>query len=230
MEDGLTLEELESIRRLDTCTVSNAIEQFELRLRNEGFADGSINCLFPQMPAVIGYAVTGRVRTSTPPPAGHRYHDRTDWWNHILSVPGPRIVVLQDIDRRPGLGAFVGEIHASILAALNCTAMVTNGAVRDLEKVPSTGLQFFAGSVSVSHAYAHLVDFGGPVTVGGLEVRPGDLLHADRHGLLRIPKTIASQIPSVVEELQQKERKLMELCKSREFSLERLREAVQSLD
>ena len=230
MEDDLTLEDLEAIRGLDTCTVSNAIEQFDLRLRNEGFADASIACQFPQFPPAIGYAVTGRVRSSTPPPVGHTYYDRTDWWNYVLSIPGPRVVVIEDIDRRPGLGAFVGEVHANILMALGCTALVTNGAVRDLEKVRCAGFHFFAGSVSVSHAYVHMVDFGGPVTVGGLEVRPGDLIHADRHGVLKVPKSIARQIPTAAGELLEKERRVIQLCQSREFSVERLREAVQSLD
>src|SRR5581483_9151427 len=104
--------------------VSNAIETFGVRLRNEGFTDRRIHCMFPQLPPVIGYAVTATIRCSTPPPVGHEYADRTDWWNHILKTPAPRIVVVQDVDDTPGLGAFVGEVHADILRALGCVAYV----------------------------------------------------------------------------------------------------------
>src|SRR5438046_2305933 len=85
--------QLEALRRLDTCTVSNAIETLEVRLRNEGFADSSVRCLFPQLTPMLGYAVTARIRCSGPPIEGHAYLERTDWWNIILSIPAPRVVV-----------------------------------------------------------------------------------------------------------------------------------------
>ena len=142
--------------------MSNAIETFDVRLRNEGFADGRLRCLYPDHRPVVGYAVTARIRCSAPPPVGHSYHDRTDWWNYIVSVPAPRIVVVQDVDERPGLGAFVGDVHAHILQALGCVAYATNGSVRDLDDVHDLGFQFFASGVAVSHAFAHIVDFGQP--------------------------------------------------------------------
>jgi regulator of RNase E activity RraA len=135
----LTAEALDHIRRFDTCAIANAIELFEQRLRNEGSTDASIHCLFPDLPTVVGYATTARVRSASPPPVGHSYHDRTDWWTHILSIPAPRIVVVQDMDGAPGLGAFVGEVHVEILRALGCTAYVTNGGVRDLPAVRRIG-------------------------------------------------------------------------------------------
>ena len=117
----------------------------------------------------MGYAATARIRTANPPMEGHGYsYERTDWWNHILSIPAPRIVVIEDVDEPAGLGAFVGEVNANILLALRCEGLVTNGAVRDLDEVRRSGFQMFAGNVSVSHAYAHIFDFGGPVKVGGL--------------------------------------------------------------
>src|ERR1051325_7415855 len=95
---------VEALRRLDTCTVSNAIETFEKRLRNEGFADSSVRCLFPQLGTMVGHAVTVRIRSSSPPPDAHPYLDRTDWWSFIQAVPAPRVVVIQDLDREVGLG------------------------------------------------------------------------------------------------------------------------------
>jgi regulator of RNase E activity RraA len=219
---------LEAIRRLDTCTVANAIETFELRLRNEGFTDGSVRCLFPGFTPMLGYAVTAKIRCAGPPPDGHSYLDRTDWWNYILTIPAPRVVVIQDVDKSPGGGGFVGEVHSSILRALECVGAVTNGAVRDLPAVQATGFHLFAGSVSVSHSYAHIVEIGCTVEVGRLKVQPGDLLHGDCHGVLSIPVEIAPQVPAVAARIIEKERKLISLCRSSDFSLEKLRRTVKS--
>ena len=108
--------------------------------------------------------------------------------------PKPRVIVLQDADHEPGLGAFVGEIHATIGLALNCVGCVTNGAVRDLPAVEATGFQLFARHVSVSHAYAHITEFGEPVEIDGLKISSGDLLFGDLHGVLSIPLSIAAQV------------------------------------
>ncbi len=229
MPDILTFDQLESIRRLDACTLSNAIETFDLRLRNEGFADASIRCLFDKLPPMLGYAATGRIRCSGPPPVGHSYFERTDWWNNILTIPSPRVTVVQDIDGRPGLGGFVGEVHASILRAMGCVGSVTNGGARDLPAVESMGYALFAGNVAVSRAYVHMIDFGGPVEVGGLTVHPGDLIFGDCHGILAIPKEIAGQLPAVAARLLVKERKIIGLCRSPEFSPEKLRAAIEEL-
>ncbi len=229
MNSSLTSEQLAALRRLDTCKVANAIETFGVRLRNEGFADSSLRCMFEQLPPMVGYAVTTRVRTSVPPMGGDNYHDRTDWWNYLLTIPAPRVVVVQDVETKPGLGSLVGEVHANILNALGCVGLVTNGAVRDLNAIESTGFQFFAGHVAVSHAYAHIFEFGSAVEVGGLKIQPGDLLHGDRHGVLSIPKEIAADIPAVAAAQYEKERKVIGLCRSPNFSVEKLREVIREL-
>ncbi|MGH9431095.1 MAG: RraA family protein [Terriglobia bacterium] len=190
MERSLTPEQFEALRRLDGCAVANAIETFDVRQRNEGFTNASIRCIFGQLPPMLGYAVTGRIRSAAAPtvpslPAvrGFSFADRTDWWSYVLTIPVPRVVVLEDIDHSAGLGAFMGEVHASICQALGCVGYVTNGSVRDLNAVNSLGFHFFAGHLSVSHAYAHIVEFGHPVEVGGVQVQTGDLIHGDRHGV-----------------------------------------------
>lgn len=230
MGNILAPEQLEALRRLSTCSVSNVIETFEVRLRNAGFADSSIRCIFEDFPPIVGYAATARVRTSVPPMHGHNYLDRTDWWNAILKVPAPRVVVVEDVEKRPGLGSFVGEVHANILSALGCVAVVTNGAVRDLLQVRSTGFQCFAGNVAVSHAYAHIFQFGTAVEIGGLKIEPGDLLHGDQHGILKVPIEIASGIPAVARELLEKEQRLIAMCRSDDFSLDKLRELFRRLN
>lgn len=220
---------LDALRRLDTCRVANAIETFGVRLRNEGFTNGTVRCLFPDRPAVAGHAVTARIRTATPPPVGHAYYDRTDWWTYIQQVPSPRFVVVQDLDDPSGLGAFMGEVHANILHALGCVAFATNGAVRDVPAVRDLGLQLFAGRVSPSHAFAHIVDFGQAVEVAGLQVESGALLLADGHGILSIPEAVAALIPSVVAAMKTRERRVIEYCRTPEFSIEQLRAIVQDL-
>jgi len=207
--------------------VASTIETFGVRLRNAGFADSSVRCIFEDLPPMVGYAATARIRTTDPPMEGHSYYERTDWWNHILTIPTPRVVVVEDMDTPPGLGAFVGEVHANILVALDCVGLVTNGAVRDVPGARSAGFQMFARNVSVSHAYAHVFDFGGTVEVGHLKVRPGDLIHADRHGVQTIPAEVAGRIPPAAQKIQEVRRRLIELCRSADFSLEKLRQAIR---
>jgi 4-hydroxy-4-methyl-2-oxoglutarate aldolase len=228
MKTELTTVPLGQLRSLSTCVVASAVEAFRVRLPNTGFADSTIRCMFDGHPPVAGYAATARIRSANPPMEGHGYtYGRADFWNHILSTPAPRIVVLEDVDGPPGLGAFVGEVNASILLALGCECLVTNGAVRDLAEVRTTGLQMFAGNVSVSHAYAHILDVGGPVKVGGLAVQPGDLLHGDGNGIQTIPLEIAALVPAMAFKILLRRKRLVELCQGANFSLDAVRGAIQ---
>jgi 4-hydroxy-4-methyl-2-oxoglutarate aldolase len=220
---------LQQFCRLSTCIVASAIETFRVRLPNTGFADSSIRCVFEERPPVAGYAATARIRSAQPPMEGHGYYfDRTDWWNHILTIPAPRVVVIEDLDRPPGLGAFIGEVNANILLALGCVGMVTNGAVRDLPDIRQAGLQLFAGNVSVSHAYAHVFEFGGTVEVGKLKVRPGDLIHADRHGVHTVPFEVAAKVPAVAHQILENRQRVTGLCRSGNFTIEKLRESFST--
>lgn len=222
---------IEQFRRLSTCLVASAIETFQARLPNTGFADSRVRCILGDLGPVAGYAATARIRTSTPPMEGRGYHyARTDWWDHILAIPAPRIVVIEDIDDPPGLGAFIGEVNANILSSLGCAAAITNGGVRDLSEIRSLGFSLFAGNVSVSHSYAHIFDFGGPVMVGGMEVRPGDLLHGDIHGVQTIPRAIAEKIPAAAQDILRKRESVVSVCRSTGSSVEQLRKVVQSFE
>jgi 4-hydroxy-4-methyl-2-oxoglutarate aldolase len=226
MNGNLSPEQLEALRRLDACTLANAIETFHERLRNEGFIDNSIHCLFPRLQPMLGYAATIKLRGSAPPTADGNYPERTDWWDYVVSLPTPRVVVVEDLATRQGLGSLVGSVHMNILRALQCVGVVTNGSVRDLPAAESAGFHYFAGSVTVSHAYVHIVEIGKPVEVGGLKIQSGDLLHGDVHGVQSIPLDIAGQVPNVAARIAAKEQALIDLCRSPEFSLEKLRAAV----
>jgi 4-hydroxy-4-methyl-2-oxoglutarate aldolase len=221
--------QLEELRQLSTCVTASAIETFGVRMHNTGFADSRIGCIFGELPAVVGYAATARIRSANPPMErhGYFYYDRADWWKHILTVPEPRVVVIEDLDERPGLGAFVGAVHAQILQAMGCVALVTNGAVRDLPEIRPSGFQLFAAHVAVSHAYAHVFDFGGKVRVGGLEVSPGDLVQGDLHGVQTIPLELADRVPATAREILKRRKRLMDVCRSKDFSVEKLQEVMK---
>jgi 4-hydroxy-4-methyl-2-oxoglutarate aldolase len=226
-KNSLPADVFEKIRHLDACTVSNVIERFDVRPRNEGFVYGDVVCRFPHFPPMLGYAVTACIRSSAPPTTSPPitsgcYYDRMDFWRYLVTLPEPRVMILQDTDNLPGFGAFVGEIHAQIALALRCVGCVTNGAVRDLAAVEAAGFHLFSSRVSVSHAYAHIVDFGGAVEVGGLKVHPGDLVHGDCHGVLTIPQSIAAEIPDAASSCVAEERSLIKLCHSPAITLDTL--------
>ena len=227
MNAVLTPEQLEELRRIDACTLANAIETFHERLRNEGFVDHTVSCLFPKLPPMIGYAATIRIRGSAPPTAAGLYAERTDWWDYILSLPAPRIVIVQDVATKAGLGSLLGAVQVNILRALGCVGAVTNGSVRDIPAIETLGFPIFAGGLSVSHAYIHIVEFGTPVEIGGLKIASGDLVHGDLHGVQTIPGEIAAKIPPVAGQIISRQKQLIELCQSPDFSPEKLRAALE---
>jgi len=222
MNSNLSLAEIEKLRRYDTCTLSNAIERLNIRPRNEGFINGAVTCRFPHMPPVIGYAVTARMRSSMMPIDGRCYHEHADWWRYVASIAGPRMLVIQDADHSVGVGALFGEVHARISRALGSVACVTNGAVRDVPGIEALGFQLLSGSLSVSHAYAHVMEFGEPVEIGGLRISSGDLLHGDLHGVHTIPIEAARELAGVAEQVLRDDRELFELTERQDFSVDML--------
>jgi len=214
----LTTERLEALRQFDTCTIANAIERFGVRLRNQGFTQPGLQCVTGGFPRALGYAATYTVRSTDPPMTGVSYLDRTDWWSHIGRLPTPRIAVFQDLAAGPGSGSCVGQVHAAILQAFHCEAVVTNGLVRDLPGVAGMRFPMFARGVAVSHSYAHQVDYGTPVEIFGLRIGPGDLLYADCHGVISIPLEIAAELPKVAGEIRAREARIVDVCLSPDFS------------
>jgi len=213
---------LRALQTLNTPTVANAIETFNLRPRNQGFMDASVRCMLPGLGVMVGYAVTAKIRAAEPPAPGAAV-PRRRMWEYILSIPEPRVVVIQDLDDPP-VGSFWGEVNANIHRALGCVGTVTNGGVRDLDEVEQLGFHLFASQVHVSHAYVHVVEIGTPVEVGGLTVHPGDLLHGDKHGVIQIPLEIAPDLFRAAKEVEARERRIIEVCQSPDFSIEKLSE------
>jgi regulator of RNase E activity RraA len=145
-------------------------------------------------------------------------------------VPKPWVVVVDDLDYPRPVGSFWGEVNGSVYKALGAVGTITNGGVRDLPEVRATGFHFFSSCLLVSHAYVHVVEAGAPVTIGGLTVRPGDLLHGDEHGVTSIPLELARDLPKAARDLEARERKLIDYARSDSFSPEALAERYRRED
>ena len=219
--DGiLKPEEIEALRKISSPTIANAIETFDIRPRGEGFTGVGVNCLFPERGAMIGYACTAMIHSGQPA-APKRLASRTDYWEYVKQAPWPKVSVVQDLSHVP-LGAYFGEVNSHIHLALGSEGLLTNGTVRDIDEVRGTDFKVFASGVTVSHGFAHLEDFNRTVKVFGMTVVPGDLIHADKHGAVIIPKSIAAQVVSAARAIEKEERVMITLCKSEGFSISAL--------
>jgi 4-hydroxy-4-methyl-2-oxoglutarate aldolase len=218
----LTTQQIDALKKITSPSVANAIETFKVRPREEGNVSSSIRALFPEMGPMVGYAVTALIRAERGPIEGHRA-STFGWWDFVQSIPAPRVIVVHDLDDPQGQGAQWGEVQANIHRALGCVGVVTDGSVRDLDEVRALNFQFCAAHVSVSHANIHMVDFGLPVKVGGVWIKPGDLVHADQHGVVTVPPEIAAQIPEAIAKVEADERKIISVCQAPGFSADKLK-------
>jgi len=225
---SLTQQEVDALRKITSPSVANAIETFKVRPREEGNVSSEIRALFPEFGPMVGYAVTALIRAESGPIDGHRA-STFGWWDFVKSIPAPRVVVVHDLDEPRGQGAQWGEVQANIHRALGCVGVVTDGSVRDLDEVRALGFQFCAAHVSVSHANVHMVDFGIPVKVGGVFIKPGDLIHADQHGVVTIPHDVATRIPDAIARVEADERRIISVCQSPDFSTDKLRALYQQI-
>ena len=224
---NINTELLAALAQFSTPTISNAIEVFGVRPRNEGYMGPEIRPLTPLSKPVVGLACTGKFRAAQPPSLGEQA-PHSAYWDWLTTQPEPRIVVLQDLDDPPAVGSFWGEVQATIHKALGCVGTITNGGVRDIPEVSKMGFAFFAAAAIVSHAYVHLVEYGQPVEVGGLTVASGDLLHADEHGVVHIPKEIAPLLPKAARAYEDVEQTFIGQVREAGFSPEKLKRAHQA--
>ena len=191
---------LEELAKYDTPTICNAIELFDFRPRNTGFMNAAIKACFPQMPPMVGYAVTSTFRSMAPPRAGDVYAGMSDQVTAFENLPGPPVIVYQDLDD-PVISATFGEVMCTVYKSFGAKGLITSGAGRDLDQVERLGFPCFTNGAICSHGYCHTLAVNVPVTVGGICIYPGDLVHGDRNGVSTIPLEIASEIPQVCEEL-----------------------------
>ena len=229
--DILSITELDALRRYNTPTISNAIELFDVRPRHLGFLPHTIRCLLPELGPIIGYAVTSRTRAFRLELDEKPADLLPDYFRYVAAQPGPKISVGWDQDQPAGLGAQFGEVTATIHQKLGCVGHITSGCPRDLDEVRALGFQLFGLNPCVSHAYVRLVDFGTPVVIGGVEIHSGDLIHADKHGVCLIPHEVAPKLADACAEVERRERPILDICRSENFSLEeyiKLRVAAES--
>jgi 4-hydroxy-4-methyl-2-oxoglutarate aldolase len=221
-----TQQELDSLRGLTVPTLANALELFEALPRNSGYCDASMKCHYPDLPLMIGYAVTARVSADQPPSQVRPGIHEPDYWRYVLSQPGPKVAVVQDIDNPPR-GALWGEWNSNVHKALGCVGMVTDGAARDLDGVRKLNFHFFSTCILPTHAYGAFIDYGGSVRVAGLVVNPGDLLVGDQHGVLFIPAGVPLlELAQAAQRIDELEGEIFALCQSPDFSVD----ALEKLD
>jgi regulator of RNase E activity RraA len=213
---------IEYLKSVDSPTLSNAIETLELQPRDAGFTPLQIRCLFPELGRLCGYAVTAQVETIT---GMHPTEERTfvDLFKAVEGSPKPAVVAFQEIGGRADYAAHCGEVMATAFTRLGAVGLVTDAGVRDVPEVRALRFHYFARGTVVSHASFRIVRVGVPIQILGVELKPGDLLHGDENGLLRIPVPALAGLPQAVDRVRLRERRLMEFMRSPEFSVEKLK-------
>ncbi|HTS41369.1 MAG TPA: RraA family protein [Xanthobacteraceae bacterium] len=207
--------QFEFLRSIDTPTVCNLLEVVAPERRGFGYTVRHLHCIFPDLPPMVGFAKTVTMRAQDKVPLGEAGYmaKRLDYLDYVAAAPQPGIAVIQDLDDIVGFGAFWGEVQTNIHKALGCLGTITNGSVRDIPAV-APGFQMLAGSISPSHAWVHVVDFGCTVNIHGMAVRSGDLIHADRHGAVVVPVETIDPMKTAAEGLAAKEAKIINAAKS----------------
>lgn len=211
--NALSSKYVAELARFDTATICNAIEMFEVRPRTEGYMGERIQSLCPKLGVMVGFASTATVRASDIATGRDVYQSLEEQLSMFAELPGPPVVVAQDLDD-PCVAATVGEVICSILRSAGVAGMVTSGAVRDVAQVRELGFPLFASATICSHGYAHTVAINQPAEVGGVVVRPGDLLHGDANGVTTIPLEIADELPHVCQEYMAAEKIVLDCCQA----------------
>jgi 4-hydroxy-4-methyl-2-oxoglutarate aldolase len=210
---GIPLADLELLGKFDTPTVCNVIELFDHRPRTAGYMDQRIQACFPMLPPMVGYASTATFRSAAPPRSGNVYSSLSEQVASFALLPGPPIVVFQDLDN-PVCSATFGEVMCSSYKAFGAAGLITSGAGRDLDQVEALRFPCFTSGTICAHGYCHIVQGDVPVHVGGVMVHPGDLIHGDRNGVTTIPLEIASAVAHACAEFMAAEAVVLDYVKA----------------
>lgn len=221
---AISADVIAALGKYDTPTVCNVIELFDVRPRNTGFMNDSIRACFPAMPPMVGFALTTTFRSQAPPREGDVYAGMSQQVEGFPDLPGPAVVVFQDLDE-PTVSATFGEVMCSVYKAFGAAGIVTSGAGRDLDQVEALGFPAFTDGTICAHGYCHMLQMNVSVTVGGIVIEPGDLLHGDRNGVTTIPLPIASEVPDACREFMAAEQILLDYLKGGDVSPAGLTEA-----
>ena len=218
----LTTEELEALRQIDSPTVSNAIEQFGVRGRVDGFAGWELRCAFPEQETMLGYAVTCTADSTTASRCDERGLLRL--WEAVEAAPKPVVLVIKDIGKERSRSCHMGEVMATTAKALGAVGCVSDGGLRDVKEVGALrGFQYFCPGFVVSHGNPVICEVNVPVTLDGLAVRPEDLVHGDVNGVLVIPESIADRVAAQALRVRAAEREILDFVRSPGLTVEKLR-------
>jgi len=225
----LTKEQFEFLRSIDTPTVCNLLEMVAPERRGMGYTVKHLHCPFPDLPPMVGFAKTVTIKTKDKVPLGEASYmsKRLDYLDYVAATPLPSIVVIEDLDgEHAGFGAFWGEVQSNLHKALGCIGTITNGSIRDIPAIPP-GFQMLAGSISPSHAYVHVLDFGVPVTVHGMATMSGDLIHADRHGAVVVPVATVAAMKPAFDKLMAQEARIIQASRAPGATVESIKAAMR---
>ncbi len=212
---------LNVLRSVDTPTVCNAIEAAQGKRGFNNFTKATMVASAPEEKSVVGYALTAKIAATSAPeePAESLKERRMAYYKYMAEGQRPTVAVIEDCDFPNCVGAFWGEINTTVHKGFGVSGVVTNGVVRDLGDLP-TGFPVIAGSIGPSHAFVHVREFGKPVSVFGLAVEEGDLVHADRHGALVIPSLVIPSLQHAIEKLIATERLVLDPASKPDFDFE----------
>lgn len=216
----LSRDQLEALKAIDSPTISNAIEPFAVRDPTEGYASYELRCLFPDLLPAVGYAITCAADSISPDKS--KPDQSEAFYKAIRAAPKPAIVVMKNVGSDRSRSCYAGDVMCTIFQTLGAVALVTDGGVRDLVGIRqrAPGFALFAPGVVVSHGVATIVEVGVPVSVCGVTIRPGDLIHADLNGLVTIPLAIADRVSAQAKKVWENEQAVVDFVKSPGFSLE----------
>ena len=210
-------QDLAFLRGVDSPTMANAIEPFKVRDRTEGFIGGKVRSLFPEMPPMVGAALTVTMTNTPGPIAG-----RENWWRMyeaLSQIPAPSVLTVQDVSGAPSRCALAGEVMVTLAVRLGAVGMVTDGGLRDVHEVRALGFAYFARYVVVSHGNFDIVDIGTPIVLDGQEVKTGDILHGDANGIVIVPREVLDGLPDAVQEVRSRERATMDFINSPDYTI-----------
>jgi regulator of RNase E activity RraA len=214
------------LRSIDTPTVCNLIEIVAPERRGAGYTVSHLHCPFPDLPPMVGFAKTVTIRARDKVSGPSYMQKRMDYLDYVAAAPRPSVVVIEDQDDPPGYGAFWGEVQTNVHTALGCIGTITNGSVRDIPAV-AAGFQMLAGSLSPSHAYVHVVEFGVPITIHGMAVKSGDLVHADRHGAVVVPVDKIDAMQAALDGLAKQEARIIAAARAPGATVESIKAAFR---
>jgi len=213
-----TTELFARLRAVDTPTICNAIEVAQNKRGFSNFTHRQMVMTEPDAPAMVGYALTAKIRGKNAPEDSPETlkERRMGYYKYVAEGARPGLVVIEDADQQEACGAFWGEINTNIHKGFGLGGVVTNGVVRDLGDIPS-GFPLLAGAIGPSHGFVHLLEYDCPVEVYGMQVRPGDLVHADRHGACVIPGDIQDKMITALDQLHKSESIILTAAKKPGF-------------